>query len=75
MKVGAPLPQGAFIELWMWPPDQIIPIRVSVAMVRSVRSTSVGLQFLELTPGEQGRLSRFVHNLLRRQLVVTEAGA
>lgn len=75
MKVGAPLAEGAFVALRVWPPDQIVPIEVSVATIRSVRSTSVGLQFLEFNPGEQDRLSRFVHSLLHRQLVVAEAGA
>jgi PilZ domain-containing protein len=64
LKAETPLSQGAFLQLLLQPSDREPPIRVETAIVRSVRSRSVGLQFLEFPAGEKDRLSQCVHSLL-----------
>ena len=64
LKAETPLSKGAFLQLLLQPSDREPPIRVDTAIVRSVRSRSVGLQFLEFPAGEKDRLSQFVYSLL-----------
>jgi len=64
LKAETPLSEGSFLQLLLQTSDRQPPIRVDTAIVRSVRSRSVGLQFLEFPPGEQDRLSQFVYSYL-----------
>lgn len=64
LKAETPLSKGAFLQLLLQTSDREPPIRVDTAIVRSVRSRSVGLQFLEFPAGEKDRLSQFVYSLL-----------
>jgi len=56
--------KGAFLHLNLNPPDHDSTILVETAMVRSVRSECVGLQFLEFEGEHKERLARFVRSLL-----------
>ena len=56
--------KGAFLHLNLNPPDHESTILVETAMVRSVRSECVGLQFLEFEGEHKERLARFVRSLL-----------
>ena len=58
------LSKGAFLHLNLNPPDHEAAIVVETAMVRSVRSDCVGLQFLEFDGQHKERLARCVQNLL-----------
>ena len=64
LKAETPLSEGSFLQLLLQTSDRQPPIRVDTAIVRSIRSKSVGLQFLEFPPGEQDRLSQFVYSYL-----------
>jgi len=64
LQAGAALSEGTFLHLLLQTSDREPPIRVDTAIVRSVRSRSVGLQFLEFPAGEKDRLSQFVYSLL-----------
>jgi len=64
LKAEAPLSEGTFLQLLLQTSDREPPIRVDTAIVRSVRSRSVGLQFLEFPAGEKDRLSQFIYSLL-----------
>jgi c-di-GMP-binding flagellar brake protein YcgR len=68
------LSQGTFLQLLLHPSDMEPPIKVDTAIIRSVRSRSVGLQFLEFPAGEKDRLSRFVHGLLVSQRATHQPG-
>ena len=58
------LAKGAFVELVLKSSTEGEEIRIETAMVCSVRSESVGIQFLEFHPDEQRRLSQVVLGLL-----------
>ncbi len=64
LKAETPLSEGSFLQLLSQTSDRQPPIRVDTAIVTSIRSRSVGLQFLEFPPGEQDRLSQFVYSYL-----------
>jgi len=64
MKAKTSLSEGTFLQLLLQPSDREPPIQVDTAIVRSVRSKSVGLQFLEFPAGEKDRLSQFMYSLL-----------
>lgn len=64
LNAETPLSEGAFLQVLLQTSDREPPIRVDTAIVRSVRSRSVGLQFLEFPAGEKDRLSQFVYSLL-----------
>lgn len=60
--------KGAFLHLNLQPSDREAAIVVEAAMVRSVRSECVGLEFLEFGGGQKERLAQFVRSLfLTRQ--------
>ena len=58
------LAKGAFVELVLKSSTEGEEIRIETAMVCSVRSESVGIQFLEFHPDDQRRLSQVVLGLL-----------
>jgi hypothetical protein len=64
LHTTTPFSKGAFLHLNLNPPDHESTILVETAMVRSVRSECVGLQFLEFGEGHKERLARFVRSLL-----------
>jgi hypothetical protein len=61
------LPRGTFLGLVLKPDHEDEAIRIETAMVCSVRSTSVGLRFLEIPLPDQRRLSQIVLGLLVSQ--------
>lgn len=65
MMVG--LQRGAFLELMLRPASDQEEIRIETAMVCTVRPTSVGLKFLEVSPQDKRRLSHVVLGLLVSQ--------
>ena len=58
------LTKGTFLHLNLQPSERDAAIVVETAMVRSVRSASVGLEFLEFEGGQKERLAQFVRGLL-----------
>ncbi len=56
--------KGAFLELVLKPTSEDEEIRIETAMVCSVRPTSVGIRFLEVTDTDKRRLSHVVLGLL-----------
>ncbi len=58
------LGHGTFLELRLRPALQARAITVDTAMVCSVRTSSMGVRFLEIQPEEQRRLSRLILALL-----------
>ena len=57
-------PKGAFIELALKPTVEEETIRIETAMVCSLRSSSMGIRFLEVTPEHYRRLAQVVLGLL-----------
>jgi c-di-GMP-binding flagellar brake protein YcgR len=57
-------PKGAFIELVLKPTVEEETIKVETAMVCSVRSSSIGVRFLEIPPEHYRRLAQVVLGLL-----------
>jgi hypothetical protein len=56
--------KGSFIELVLKPTVEEEAIRVETAMVCSVRPSSIGIRFLEITPDHYRRLAQIVLGLL-----------
>ena len=63
IETASALPKGTFLELLIKPASDEEMIKVETAMVCSVRSESVGVQFLEFQPDDQLRLSQVVLSL------------
>ena len=63
IETASALPKGTFLELLIKPASDEEMIKVETAMVCSVRSESVGVQFLEFQPDDQRRLSQVVLSL------------
>jgi hypothetical protein len=61
------LSRGTFLGLVLKPDQEHEAIRIETAMVCSVRTTSVGLRFLEIPLPDQRRLSQVVLGLLVSQ--------
>ncbi len=57
-------PKGAFIELVLKPTVEEEAINIETAMVCSVRSSSIGVRFLEIPPEHYRRLAQVVLGLL-----------
>jgi c-di-GMP-binding flagellar brake protein YcgR len=64
LQTTATLTKGAFLHLNLQPSKDDAAIVVETAMVRSVRSECVGLEFLEFEGDQKERLARFVRRLL-----------
>jgi len=62
------LSKGAFIELVLKPTVEEETIRIDSAMVCSVRPSSLGIRFLEVSPEHHRRLGQVVLGLLASQL-------
>lgn len=67
LKAEAPFARGTFLYLNLEPPDEDVPIRVETAVVCSVRSSSMGIRFLEYHPPDKPRLSHYILSLLISQ--------
>lgn len=59
-----PLVKGMLLRLYIRFGEQESPIEVSVAAVRSSAHQQMGIEFLHLQPGEDGRLRRLLEHLL-----------
>jgi c-di-GMP-binding flagellar brake protein YcgR len=62
------LSQGALVSLELQTEQCPPAIAVEAAIVRIVRPTGVGLEFLRLSEPEHERFSQFLHQLLVAQL-------
>ena len=69
LETTAPYQKGMFLELTIKPASNEEAIKVDAAMVCSVRSSSLGVRFLEFHPEEQRRLSQVVLSLLVSQTI------
>ena len=61
------LSEGTLLSLELQTAENAPAIAVEAAIVRSVRPTSVGLEFLRLNGPAQERLSQFVYQLFTEQ--------
>ena len=59
-----PLKSGSFIQMQVRTAEAGEPIRIETVMIRSIRSQSAGVEFLEFRDEERKRLSEFVKELL-----------
>ncbi len=64
LETNVQLVQGALLQLQLQVPGCEPEIQVEAAVVRTIQSESVGVQFLQLTESEKKRLGRFVLELL-----------
>ena len=68
MQTVVQLSQGTLVSLELQTEQHTPAIAVEVAIVRSIRPTGVGLEFLRISELEQERFSQFIHQLLVEQL-------
>ena len=68
MQTAVSLSQGTLVSLELQTEQHTPAIAVEAAIVRIVRPTGVGLEFLRMSEPEQERFSRFIHQLLVEQL-------
>jgi len=66
MQTVVELPEGTLLSLELQTVEHAPSIAIEAAIVRSVRPTSVGLQFLRIRESEHERLSQFIHQLFTR---------
>jgi len=64
LRTTAEFPRGTFLELTLKPTSGEEPITIESGMVSSVRSSSLGISFLEMGPRDKQRLSQIVLGLL-----------
>lgn len=64
LQTTAHLSEGALVSLELRPVAHAPALVVEAAVVRSVRPTGVGLEFLRLHEAEHERLSQFIYQLL-----------
>jgi hypothetical protein len=68
MQTVMQLSQGTLVSLELQPEPHIPAIAVEAALVRILRPTGVGLEFLRMSAPEQERFSQFIRQLLLEQL-------
>jgi len=68
MQTVVQLSQGTLVSLELQIEQHLPAIAVEAAIVRVVRPTGVGLEFLRLSRPEQERFSQFIRQLLVEQL-------
>ncbi|HEX9741539.1 MAG TPA: PilZ domain-containing protein [Nitrospiraceae bacterium] len=59
-----PLKQGESLKLELYPKAGRSPIIVEKALIRSVRKSTVGVQFIEVSEADQARLNRLVSDMV-----------
>ena len=59
-----PLKQGDFLKLELHPKAGRPPIIVEKAVIRSIRKSTVGLQFIDVSDADQARLNRLVSDMV-----------
>lgn len=74
-KAGPVPAAGAVLRLELFAPGLERPILVEASVVRSVRSSYVGTEFLRLAPPEQYRLTQFVANRLIERRIKNDVAA
>jgi PilZ domain len=52
--------EGDYVQLRLFLPDALTPLQVSLAAIRWVNGTRVGLEFIRTSPDQQCRLEHFV---------------
>ena len=60
LETDLPIAAGESLELTLQPGDSEPPITVEVAVVRSVHSGRLGLQFVKVKGGDDARLGKFL---------------
>lgn len=60
LETDLPIAAGESLELTLTPSDSEPPITVEVAVVRSVQSGRLGLQFMRVKGGDDERLKKFL---------------
>jgi len=68
MQTAVQLSQGTVVSLELQTEQHAPAIAVEAAIVRIVRPTGVGLEFLRMSEPEQERFNQFIHQLLIEQL-------
>lgn len=59
-----PLKQGESLKLELYPKAGRPPIIVEKALIRSIRKSTVGVQFIEVSEADQARLNRLVSDMV-----------
>jgi hypothetical protein len=68
MQTAMQLSQETLVSLELQPAHPTPALAVEAALVRIVRPTGVGLEFLRISEPEQERFSQFIRQLLLEQL-------
>jgi hypothetical protein len=68
MQTAMQLSQETLVSLELQPAHPTPALAVEAALVRIVRPTGVGLEFLRMSGPEQERFSQFIRQLLLEQL-------
>ena len=66
--------EGTLLSLELQTAQSTPTIAVAAAIVRTVRPTGVGLEFMRLREPEQARINQFIHQLLIEQHVTEAEG-
>lgn len=53
---------GDYVQLRLFLPDRAAPMSIPLAVVRWVKGTLAGLEFIRSSKGDQARLAEFVQN-------------
>lgn len=59
----AELHEGAVLRLTLQISNDLAPVNIKVAVVRTVRPNRIGVEFLDVDPGEKERLQLFISGL------------
>jgi len=64
LESSLPLKQGEHLKLELYPKTGRLPIVVEKAVIRSVRKSIVGVQFIDVSDANQARLNRLVSDMV-----------
>jgi hypothetical protein len=64
VETGAPVPEGVLVRLTLQPSPDGPAVEVSKALVRSANPGRLGVEFVDVSPGERARLATLLQQLL-----------
>ncbi|HUK39584.1 MAG TPA: PilZ domain-containing protein [Candidatus Acidoferrales bacterium] len=66
------LSAGDLCTIGLYLSNDVLPIRVDAAVVRTARSNSLGIEFIRFRDNDRERLQLFIRGLLRRRVAPSE---
>ena len=63
-RLDSPLSTGDLCSIGLYLSNEVLPIRATAAVVRSVRSNDLGIEFLRFQDNDRERLQLFIRGLL-----------